>query len=107
MQVLFINNRVEKFLDSLELHTRSKIFRLFELLEKYGQSVGMPYLKQIDRRLWELRIHGQQEVRLFATFSNQLVIILHGFIKKSMRIPWNELETARQRLKLVLTIHNV
>jgi len=61
----------------------------------------MPHVKQIDRGLFELRIHGRQEVRFFFAFRAPKIYILHGFVKKSMRIPGRELSAAKRRLSML------
>jgi len=48
-----------------------------------------------------LRIRGQQEIRLIYVFGSNRAIILHGFIKKSQKIPQKELIVAQQKLLLL------
>ena len=56
---------VEKFIFKLQKPTKSKVSRYMELLEDYGFNLRMPYSKRITTNLYELRIHGRQEVRIF------------------------------------------
>ncbi|MBI3627133.1 MAG: type II toxin-antitoxin system RelE/ParE family toxin [Candidatus Sungbacteria bacterium] len=42
---------------------------------------------KVHTKLFELRIHGKQEVRIFYTFHRDEAVLLHGFVKKSKRIP--------------------
>jgi len=53
--------------------------------------------------LFELRIRGRNNiVRLFYCYlRGRVIIVLHGFIKKSHKIPLKELEIAKQRKKEV------
>ena len=50
--------------------------------------------------LFELRIKGKEGiVRVFyCTLLEQRIVMLHGFVKKSKRIPLKELRLARERL---------
>jgi len=64
----------------------------------------MPHSKSVGRSLFELRIRGQQEIRLIYTFSSNRVIILHGFVKKSQKMPKKELVIAQQKLLTLDTI---
>lgn len=98
MQIHILNKHVREYIWALEDATMAKIFRSFDLLETFGQTLGMPHVRQIDRKLYELRIRGKQEVRLFFTFQKRNVVILHGFTKKTMQIPTRELKTAQERL---------
>ena len=70
-----------------------------DLLEMFGNRLGHPHTKKIERDLFELRIRGGQDVRLFYTFRKGEIIVLSGFVKKSSRIPKSEIETARRRIR--------
>lgn len=50
---------VQEFIDNLEAHARSKVFRAIDQLERLGHRLVMPHTKHIDRNLWELRIPGR------------------------------------------------
>lgn len=78
--------------------TSAKVFRMFELLDRFGHELGMPHSKNIGGGLYELRIRGIQEVRLFYAFHKGVALLLHGFIKKSQRIPGKEMKIVRQKL---------
>lgn len=91
---------VETFIDSLDQDSESKVFRAFNLLEHYGPTLIMPHAKRIANQLYELRIRGRVEVRIFYTFVRNKIYLLHAFQKKSQKIPQRELETAQNRLKM-------
>lgn len=94
---------IDDFITSLNDKTISKIFWLFDLLEKYGPNIGMPYVRKIAINLFELRIRKQESVRFFFILKTNTIIIVHGFKKKKMKIPKKEIEVAKKRL----TIYNV
>ena len=54
----------------------------------------MPHSKKITGDLFELRIRGRQEIRILYTFYRSQIILLHGFIKKTPKIPPKELKIA-------------
>lgn len=87
---------LEKFIFKLQKPAKSKITRYIELLEDYGFNLKMPYSKRITANLYELRIHRQQEIRIFYTIKRET--LLHGFIKKTNKTPQREIETALNRL---------
>ena len=96
---------VVDFIYSLEKSTRAKVARNIELLEQFGNNLGAPYSKKINTRLYELRIRGREEVRIFYAFGQGRVIyLLHGFKKKSQKTPRREIETAQKRLDLIYHI---
>ena len=66
---------------------------------QYGWPIGMPLIRKLEPRLWEVRSRTSGGLaRLIFTVSKALMVILHGFIKKSQKMPQGDLETARQRL---------
>ncbi|MEK7131657.1 MAG: type II toxin-antitoxin system RelE/ParE family toxin [Patescibacteria group bacterium] len=98
MEVIFFDEDIEIFLTKLEKPTIAKVLRTIDLLERFGNQLGMPHSKNIDRKLFELRIRGQQEIRLIYTFHNNRAVILHGFVKKSQKISRKDLDIAQQKL---------
>lgn len=74
---------------------------MLELLETYGLKLGRPYTKQLRRDIRELRIRGKQEVRIFYQIKSSQAIILHAFLKKSQKIPQQELQTVLRRSKQI------
>ncbi len=98
MYVQFLDEKLEKFVVALEKPTIAKILRMIGLLKQFGNGLGMPHSKKVGDRLFELRIRGQQEVRIFYTFHKNTAILLHGFVKKSEQIPPKELTVAYQKL---------
>ncbi len=93
-----IDHDVEAFIASLEKPTIAKVLRTIDLLERFGRQLGMPHCKRVNRDLYELRIRGQQEVRIFYALRGERAHLLHGFIKKSQRIPQREIDQAARIL---------
>ena len=96
---LILIREVNRFVVSLEKPTIGKWLRHLDLLEMYGESLGMPHVRRIGNGLFELRIRGIQEVRTLFVFRNDNVIILHVFIKKTQKIPQKEIMIASNRLR--------
>jgi len=66
---------------------------------QYGWPLGMPLIRKLERGLWEVRSNISTGIaRMFFTVTGGLMILLHGFVKKSQKTPQNELDTARRRL---------
>ncbi len=99
MKSFFINSDIEKYLLSLDSSTISNTIRIIELLEKYEYKLGMPYTKQIQKNLYELRIQGRQNIRLFYCFHQNKIVFVHAFIKKTNKTPSKEINTAIKRIK--------
>jgi phage-related protein len=101
---LKVDESVRKFVQSLEKPTISKYIKLTDLLDRFGNQLPMPYSKKISSHLFELRIRGQQEVRIFYTFQQGQAFLFHGFVKKTQKTPRREIEIAVNKLKSLTNI---
>ena len=88
---------VEEFLDSLSDKTVQKIIWVLKLIEDL-ERIPSTYFKKLEATddIWECRVQlGSQTYRLFGFFrENSLIILTHGFSKKSRKTPRNEIERA-------------
>lgn len=95
------NEVVKDFIDKLQPTAQAKLGHHLELLEEYGNQLGMPHAKSLGGGLLELRVRGKrgmQEVRVFYAFAiGKRIYLLHGFVKKSQETPKKELDIARSR----------
>ena len=101
MKIIILENSLEKFIKNLQKPTIAKVLRTIDLLEKFGPKLLRPHVKKVSTRLFELRISGKQEIRIFYIFRNSQIFLLHGFIKKSQKIPKKEIKTAMQKLEKI------
>ncbi|MBU1152292.1 type II toxin-antitoxin system RelE/ParE family toxin [Patescibacteria group bacterium] len=104
MKIKFFSEELEKFIVSLEKPAIARVLRTLDLLERFGNELGMPHSKKICPYLFELRVRGKQEIRIIYCFHKNVIILLHAFIKKSQKIPLSELKLARRRLKSIANI---
>ena len=90
---------VQEFIDYRDNRAKAKIARTIDLLEKFGIHLGMPYVKHVEGELWELRARvGTNQYRIiYFLFTGKVFVLLHGFVKKSGRIPERDLKIARGR----------
>ncbi len=98
-ELYFFKDYFEKFYDTLTLKVQKKIlwtFRILEELERIPE-VYMKYLKNTSG-IYEIRVQvGSNIYRIFCFFDkDNLVVIGHGFKKKSQKIPKQEIERAEQ-----------
>jgi phage-related protein len=95
------NEPVREWLKSLPKEDRKAIGEDIKTAQ-YGWPLGMPLIRKIERGLWEVRSDISTGIaRVFFTVKDSLMILLHGFVKKSQKTPPTELDTARRRLKNV------
>ncbi len=97
MKIQLFDIKIETFIQSLQKPTTAKVLRTIDLLERFGNQFGMPHSKNVKKNIFELRVRGQQEVRIFYTFHQNTVVLLHGFIKKSQKTPQQELAVAQTK----------
>lgn len=89
------------FIKSLNEKQQRKIIRILTIIETYGLVTTIPHIRKlIGTPLWEIRILGQDNIRiLYVTEEQDVIIVLHGFIKKSQKTPLKEIHIALQRLE--------
>ncbi len=91
---------VDEFIKKQQPQGRSKIAHNVRLLRQYGNMLGMPHSKALREGLYELRIRGKEELRIFYCFTQQKTIyLLHAFKKQKQQTPPKELELALSRMK--------
>jgi len=66
---------------------------------QYGWPLGMPLIRKLEPGLWEVRSHIAAGIaRVLFTVDGSVMVLLHGFVKKSQNTPASDLKTAQQRL---------
>ena len=70
---------------------------------QFGWPVGRPLVGSLKDRLWEVRssLPSQRIARLILCFHAAVLVVLHGFIKKTQKTPADDLALARRRMKEV------
>lgn len=91
---------VDEFIKKQEQQGRSKIIHNVRLLRQYGNMLGLPHSKALGGGLYELRIRGKEEIRIFYCFAKQRTIyLLHAFKKQTQQTPRKDLYIALTRIK--------
>lgn len=81
---------------------RARVALIGGMLRESGPAgVGMPHVRPIEGKLWEIRTSGRDGIAraLYVTVTGRRIVIVHVFVKKTQRTPPKEIETARQRAK--------
>jgi len=100
--VVSLSKTVDKELSLLPVDMGGHLVRITLLLEEFGpHAVGMPHVKHLSERLWEIRISGRSGIArcLFYIAPNYEIVIVHAFIKKTQKTPLRSIQTAFQRMK--------
>src|SRR5450756_279520 len=104
--VFHINNEtVEAELDAWPVGLRARFRALTVRMEEYGPNLGMPHTRALGNGLFEIRAKAEEGIgrAFFCTMVGRKIIILHGFIKKTDKIPKRELDIALTRQKEVVS----
>ena len=92
---------VEEFIQSLDKSTISKVSNHIDLLQENGSILGMPHAKKLTKDIYELRVRGREEVRIFYAFLGREIYLLHGFKKKTQKTPQKEIDIAIRRFSIL------
>ena len=92
---------VREFIDGLGEKPKARVFNTLELLVEFGTNLDLPHAKKVTNTpLWELRILGEKSLRFFYVAKvGRVFLLLHGFTKKTQKIPRKEIKTALGRLR--------
>jgi len=81
---------------------RARFLHIAEMLVEFGpQRVGMPHVRPLDGKLWEIRMTGRDGIAraIYVTRTGQRLIVLHVFVKKTQKTPWRAIEMAYTRMR--------
>lgn len=87
---------------TLPADMRARFLHVAELLEAFGpQEVGMPHVRPVEGKLWEMRMRGRDGIAraVYAAVHGRTLLVLHVFVKKTQATPRAAIETAKKRLE--------
>jgi phage-related protein len=91
------NCYTDEFLDTLQPKVQGKVEKWIEKLEEYGPDLPRPYADIVRGKIRELRIvFGSNHYRFLYFFLNKNIVITHGFVKKSDKVPISEIIRAER-----------
>lgn len=102
--VLFLDERVEAEMEEQPADIRARFDRMRDIICEHGPSLLPPkYVKHIEGKLWELRMKGKDGIAraFYVTASDQRLVIVRVFTKKTQKTPAREIKLARQRAEEV------
>jgi phage-related protein len=99
----YFNKAVQAEFDDWPVSLRARFRALTIRMEVHGPNLGMPHTRALGDGLFEIRAKADEGIgrAFFCTLVGRKIVILHGFIKKTDKIPKQELAIARNRLKEV------
>src|ERR1700733_5160401 len=68
---------------------------------QFGWPIGRPLVGSLKDGLWEVRasLPSQRIALLILFFHDEMLVVLHGFIKKTQKTPTGDLALAKRRMK--------
>ena len=98
-EIDYYNEAVRLEIETFPVGIRASYVRLTELIEEFGLDLRMPHSRSIGDGLFELRPRGKEGIaRVFYCMkAGRKIIMLHSFLKKTMKTPKRELDRARRR----------
>ncbi len=97
-----LNETVKKELLALPSDRRAAFVRISELLIEHGpQHVGMPHVRPLGKKLYEMRMRGRDGIAraIYIAASGRRLVVVRAFIKKSRKTPQREIELALERAR--------
>ena len=92
----------EPELEALPVDMQARFVHVAELLEGFGpQHVGLPHIRPLEGKLWEMRMQGRDGIAraVYAAVQGRRLLVLHVFVKKTQTTPRSALNIARKRLE--------
>lgn len=90
---------VREWLRALPAEDRKAIGEDLKTVQ-FGWPLGMPLVRKMKPGLWGVRSTIPSGIaRVLFTTAGPIMVLLHGFIKKSQKTPQPDLELALRRLK--------
>ena len=81
---------------------QARFLHIAGMLEELGpQRVGLPHVRPLGDKLWEMRMTGRDGIARAVYFasSGRRLLVVRFFVKKTEKTPRREIELARQRME--------
>lgn len=92
----------EAELKALPADMIARFVHIADMLEELGpHKVGMPHVKHLQGKLWEIRMKGRAGIARAVYFvaEAQRLLVVRVFVKKTEKTPKAEIDLALKRMK--------
>ena len=71
------------------------------LLEEGPMRVGLPYVRPIEGKLWEMRLKGRDGIAraIYFSASGRRIVVVSAFVKKTEKAPRRMIDLALKRMR--------
>jgi phage-related protein len=92
----------EREIDALPDDLQGKFLHVAGLLQEFGPArVGLPHVRPLGGKLWEMRMAGQNRIAraLYFAASGRRLVVVRVFVKKTRKTPRREIALAERRME--------
>lgn len=91
---------VEEFINELGTKTKARVLARIAFLDEHWQELRRPYVDTLEEGLYELRVifSGKQVRVIYAYMFKYYIVLLHGIIKKTQKVPPEDMLKAKNRM---------
>jgi phage-related protein len=99
--IAYYSAQVQADCQALPVSLQARYISLTRRMQQTGPNLGEPHTKALGAGLFELRLKGAEGIArvFYCTQVGRRIVMLHGFIKKSEKIPPSERRIAEKRMK--------
>ena len=90
---------VKEFIDKLITNHQAKIYAALKRLQEEGPNLRRPEVAHLRGKILELRVRfATNQYRILFFFSEDTIVLLHAFLKKTQQVPAREIERAERNM---------
>ena len=95
---------VREFFKSLDKKTYARFLWSIEQVRVRNVLAREPLVRHVESKIWEIREESNTNIYrvLYCFFKGRRIVLLHGFTKKTQKLPREELDTALRRLARIM-----
>lgn len=103
-----LNRHIQDFILSQDIQSQAEIMQSIKLLSEYGLALGIPHVKPLDNKIYELRVKTKDKGYrlLYFAYINKTFVFTHGFIKKTQKTPRKNIDLAIKRMNIFIKGEN-
>ena len=104
MWTVLLDSSAETELATMPSDIQARFIHISEMLQEFRpQSVGLPHIRFLQDKLWEMRMKSRDGIAraIYVAQTGKQLVVLHVFIKKTEKTPRRALKTATERLRKI------
>jgi phage-related protein len=83
------------YIEQMPENHQAKVVKAIQLLQEKDHMLRRPWADVLRDKIYELRpAYGSYEHRILYFFDQRKIVLTHGFLKKTQRVPLSEIEFA-------------